>query len=122
MSSSTVEQRSAPTTARVLKNYVGGAWVAPSASVGSREIVNPATGATIATVPLSGAADVDAAVAAARAAFPGWRSTPSIERARMLFTLREKLLRDADRLARSVTTEMGKTLPDARAEVARAIE
>jgi malonate-semialdehyde dehydrogenase (acetylating)/methylmalonate-semialdehyde dehydrogenase len=122
MSSSTVEQRSAPTTARVLKNYVGGTWVAPSAPVGSREIVNPATGETIATVPLSGAADVDAAVAAAREAFPGWRSTPSIERARKLFTLREKLLANSDRLARSVTTEMGKTLPDARAEVARAIE
>ncbi|MDX6526235.1 MAG: malonate-semialdehyde dehydrogenase (acetylating) / methylmalonate-semialdehyde dehydrogenase, partial [Gaiellales bacterium] len=96
MSSSTVEQRSAPTTAHVLKNYVGGAWVAPSAPVGSREIVNPATGETIATVPLSGAADVDAAVAAAREAFPGWRSTPSIERARKLFTLREKLLANSD--------------------------
>jgi malonate-semialdehyde dehydrogenase (acetylating)/methylmalonate-semialdehyde dehydrogenase len=122
MSSSTIVEPSAQTTARILKNYIGGAWVAPQAPVGSREVVNPATGETIATVPLSGAADVDAAVAAARAAFPGWRSTPSIERARMLFSLREKLLRDADRLARSVTTEMGKTLPDARAEVARAIE
>jgi malonate-semialdehyde dehydrogenase (acetylating)/methylmalonate-semialdehyde dehydrogenase len=122
MSSSTIVEPSAQTTARILKNYIGGAWVAPQAPVGSRDVVNPATGATIATVPLSGAADVDAAVAAARAAFPGWRSTPSIERARMLFTLREKLLRDAERLARSVTTEMGKTLPDARAEVSRAIE
>ena len=70
-------------------------------------------------MPLSGAADVDAAVAAAREAFPGWRSTPSIERARMLFTLRERLLAARDELARSVTTEMGKTLADARAEVAR---
>ena len=118
MSSSTIVEASAQTRARILKNYIGGAWVAPGAPVGSREVVNPATGETIATVPLSGAADVDAAVAAARAAFPGWRSTPSIERARMLFTLRERLLRDADRLARSVTTEMGKTLPDARGEVA----
>ncbi|HEY1479219.1 MAG TPA: aldehyde dehydrogenase family protein, partial [Gaiellales bacterium] len=122
MSSSTIDKPTAPTTARVLKNYIGGAWVAPSAQVGSRPIVNPATGETIATVPLSGAADVDAAVAAARAAFPGWRSTPSIERARMLFTLRQRLLEGSDRLARSVTAEMGKTLPDARAEVARAIE
>ena len=51
-------------------------------------------------------------MSAARAAFPGWRSTPSIERARKLFTLRERLLANSDRLARSVTAEMGKTLPD----------
>jgi malonate-semialdehyde dehydrogenase (acetylating) / methylmalonate-semialdehyde dehydrogenase len=122
MSSSTVAERSAPITASVLKNYIGGAWVPPSAEVGSRDIVNPATGETLATVPLSGAADVDAAVAAAREAFPGWRSTPAIERARKLFTLRERLRASSDVLARSVTAEMGKTLPDARAEVARAIE
>ena len=122
MSSSTIVQPSAPDTARILKNYIGGAWVAPRAPVGSRDVVNPATGETIATVPLSGAADVDAAVAAARAAFPGWRSTPSIERARMLFTLRERLLgtpiawpaRSRRRWARRCRTP--------RAEVARAIE
>jgi malonate-semialdehyde dehydrogenase (acetylating)/methylmalonate-semialdehyde dehydrogenase len=122
MSSSTVEQPSAPTTARTLKNYVNGSWVDPAAAVGTRDVVNPATGETLARVPLSGAADVNAAVAAARAAFPAWRSTPPIERAQRLFTLRERLVQHADRLALSVTTEMGKTLPDAKAEIARAIE
>src|ERR687884_1257206 len=61
-------------------------------------------------------------VRAARAALPGWRNTPVIERCRYLFRLRELLVAHQDELARSVTTEMGKTLPDARAEVARAIE
>jgi hypothetical protein len=46
MSTSTVEQRSAPTTARVLKNYVGGAWVAPSGPRRTRALVKPPTGET----------------------------------------------------------------------------
>ncbi len=86
------------------------------------DVTNPATGETLARVPLSNAADVDAAVTAARAALPGWRSRPVIERARWLFGLRQVIEAHADELARSVTREMGKTLPDARAEVGRAIE
>ncbi|HWT94050.1 MAG TPA: CoA-acylating methylmalonate-semialdehyde dehydrogenase, partial [Solirubrobacteraceae bacterium] len=64
----------------------------------------------------------DAAVAAARAALPVWRDVNVIERARRLFSLREGLLARREDLARSVTAEMGKTIGDARAEVARAIE
>ncbi len=86
------------------------------------DVTNPATGETLARVPLSNAADVDAAVSAARAALPEWRSRPVIERARWLFGLRQVIEAHADELARSVTREMGKTLPDARAEVGRAIE
>ena len=106
---------------RVIRNYVGGSFVEAN-SVGTLDVTNPATGATLAQVPLSSAADVDAAVEAARAAFPGWRRTPTIERARRLFTLREGLLQSVDRLAELVTLDMGKTLPDAKAEVMRAIE
>ena len=73
-------------------------------------------------MPLSGAADVDAAVAAARAAFPAWRSRSTIERARWLFGFRQVLEAHQDEVARSITREMGKTFPDARAEVGRAIE
>jgi malonate-semialdehyde dehydrogenase (acetylating) / methylmalonate-semialdehyde dehydrogenase len=111
------------TATRLLDNYVAGAWTpASAASEDPLDVINPATGEVLARVPLSGAADLDAAVAAARAALPEWRAVSTIERARRLFTLRERLLERSDDMARSVTTEMGKTIADARAEVARAIE
>src|SRR5207244_2715190 len=62
------------------------------------------------------------AVAAARAAFPAWRSRSTIERARWLFGFRQVLEAHQDEVARSITREMGKTFADARAEVGRAIE
>ena len=67
-------------------------------------------------------ANVGAAVAAAREALPAWRGVSVIQRARHLFALREGLEARKEDLARSVTTEMGKTIDDARAEVARMIE
>ena len=76
----------------------------------------------LARVPLSAAADLDAAVAAARAALPQWRAVSAIGRSQKLFALRQGLVERREDLARSVTAEMGKTLPDARAEVARMIE
>ena len=108
------------TATRLLDNYVAGAWTpATAASDDPLDVTNPATGEVLARVPLSGAADLDAAVAAARAALPEWRAVSTIERARRLFTLRERLVERHEDLARSVTTEMGKTIADARAEVAR---
>ena len=86
------------------------------------DVSNPANGEVLARVPLSGAADLDAAVRAARAALPEWRAVSTIARARKLFELRERLVARKEDLARSVTTEMGKTIADARAEVARMIE
>ena len=106
---------------RVLDNYIGGAWTA-SSSDDALDVTNPASGEVVARVPLSSTADLDAAVAAARAALPAWRSVSVIERARKLFTLRAELDARREELARSVTTEMGKTIADARAEVARMIE
>ena len=85
-------------------------------------MVAPATGEVLARVPLSGRADLDAAVDAARAALPEWRAVSVIQRARLMFALREGLDARSEELARSVTTEMGKTIADARAEVARMIE
>ena len=111
----------ATTTTRILSNYVGGRWT-ESASSELLDVTNPASGEVIARVPLSTAAELDAAVAAARAALPAWRAVAVPERARRLFALREKLDARREDLARSVTTEMGKTLPDARAEVGRMIE
>ena len=86
------------------------------------DVTKPSTGEVLARVPLSGAADLDAAVDAARGALAQWRAVSTIARARKLFELRERLVARSEELARSVTTEMGKPLADARAEVARMIE
>jgi malonate-semialdehyde dehydrogenase (acetylating) / methylmalonate-semialdehyde dehydrogenase len=110
------------TATRLIDNYVGGAWTPARAASDALDVTNPATGEVIARVPLSGAADLDAAVTAARAALPEWRAVSVIERARRLFALREGLSARHEDLARSVTAEMGKTIADARAEVARMIE
>jgi malonate-semialdehyde dehydrogenase (acetylating)/methylmalonate-semialdehyde dehydrogenase len=110
------------TATRLLDNYVGGAWTPAVAATDALDVTNPATGEVLARVPLSGRADLDAAVAAARAALPEWRAVSVIERARRLFALREGLSARHEDLARSVTTEMGKTIADARAEVGRMIE
>ena len=75
-----------------LRNYVGGRWVEPPTAVETLDDVDPASGEVAALVPLSGAAEVDAAVAAARAAQPGWRAVPPQERARAVLALREELL------------------------------
>ena len=104
-----------------LKNYVGGRWTEATATA-TQEVRNPATDELLAHVPLSGAADVDAAVQAALAAFPGWRRTPPQERTQPFFRLRELLVRQRDELARMIVTEMGKTLEDARGEVQRGID
>ena len=112
-----------PTTSatRVLDNYIGGAW--GPAQAGERlPVVNPADGSILAEVPLSDARELDRAVDAARAALPEWRAVSVIERARRLFDLRNGLDARREELARSVTAEMGKTIGDARAEVARMIE
>jgi malonate-semialdehyde dehydrogenase (acetylating) / methylmalonate-semialdehyde dehydrogenase len=106
---------------RRLRNYVGGAWV----DVGGAEVLetrSPASGEVLAEVPLSSVADVAAATAAARAAFPAWRATPPQQRARALFKLRDLVDGHREELARLVTTDMGKTFDDAFAEVGRGIE
>jgi malonate-semialdehyde dehydrogenase (acetylating) / methylmalonate-semialdehyde dehydrogenase len=104
-----------------LANYVGGEW-RPAGGVEAMADVDPATGETVAMVPLSGAAEVDAAVAAARAAQPGWREVPPQRRARAVLALREELLRRREELSALVSADMGKTLPDADGEVGRGLE
>jgi malonate-semialdehyde dehydrogenase (acetylating)/methylmalonate-semialdehyde dehydrogenase len=110
------------TTTRLLDNYIAGRWTPAQAATEILDVTNPSTGETLARVPLSGAADLDAAVQAARAALPEWRAVSTIARARKLFDLRERLVARHDEMARMVTTEMGKTIADATAEVARMIE
>jgi malonate-semialdehyde dehydrogenase (acetylating)/methylmalonate-semialdehyde dehydrogenase len=86
------------------------------------EVTEPATGAITARLALAAPADVDAAVAAAKAAFPAWRDTSLARRARVLFRFRELLDARAGELAELITAEHGKVLADARGEVARGQE
>src|SRR5262245_11027899 len=107
--------------ARTLQNYIGGSFV-DAASTETLEDRDPATGALAAHVPLSGAADVDAAVSAARQAQPAWRAVPPQERARAVLALRDVLVSHREELTALVTADMGKTLVDADGEVGRGIE
>lgn len=104
-----------------LGNYIGGAWI-PSSGTRTLSITNPATGALLTRVPCSGESDIDRAVSVAAEAFATWREVPAVQRARYLFRFRAALDRRAEDLARTVTTEHGKTLDEARAEVRRGIE
>ena len=104
-----------------LHHYVHGARV-PGSSGRFGDVFDPATGAVTARVPLAGAAEVDAAVRAAAAAFGPWRDTPPLRRAAVLFRFKELLDRHSDELARLVCAEHGKVLNDARGSVARGIE
>lgn len=108
-------------SATTLQNYVGGRWIDVDGAE-LHDVINPANGEVISRVPYSTAAHLDEAVRAARAALPAWRGVSTIARARILFTLREKLEAGKDEIARLVVAEMGKTLPDATAEVGRMIE
>ena len=86
--------------------YIGGEWVSP-ASDECIDIVNAATEAVMGRVPAGGAADVDRAVAAARAAFAGWSATPLDERLGALGRISEGIMARNDELARSVVGEVG---------------
>jgi malonate-semialdehyde dehydrogenase (acetylating)/methylmalonate-semialdehyde dehydrogenase len=86
------------------------------------EIFNPATGNLGARVPLAGAAEVDAAVAAAARAWPAWAATTPLRRARVLFKFKELVERHLDELARLVTAEHGKVFSDAKGSVQRGLE
>lgn len=104
-----------------LENYVNGAWCRATASEYA-DVTNPATGELLARTPLSAAADVDAAVQAAAAAFPAWRRTPPGERIQYLFKLKNLLEENLDELAKIITIENGKTFAEAKAEMRRTIE
>ena len=104
-----------------LQNYIDGRWI-DADSKRSLAVTNPATGETIARVPLSPAAAVDQAVQAAARAFPAWRQTPVSRRVKPLFQLAELCHRHEEEICRTLVAEMGKSLTDARAEMKRTIE
>jgi malonate-semialdehyde dehydrogenase (acetylating)/methylmalonate-semialdehyde dehydrogenase len=104
-----------------ITHYIGGARSAGT-SPRAQDVTNPATGAVTGRVHLANAADVDAAVAAAQAAFPAWADTPPIRRARVMFKFLELVNLHKDDLARAITAEHGKVFTDAQGEVSRGID
>ena len=111
----------APPVARTLRNYVAGSW-RPASVEESLEDRDPVSGEIRALVPLSGRAEVDAAVDAAASVQAEWRQVAPQRRARAIMRLRSELADRREDLARLVTDDMGKTLADARGEVMRGIE
>ncbi|WAX80829.1 aldehyde dehydrogenase family protein [Streptomyces sp. KMM 9044] len=89
--------------------YIDGAW-RPAAGPDVIEVVNPADGQVIATVPAGTAEDVDAAVRAARSALPAWAATTPAERAARLAALRDVLVARQNEIAETVTAELGAPL------------
>ena len=110
----------APTLLKI-PNFIDGQWV-ESNTAEWLDVTNPATGETIAKVPLTGAQEVSRAIEAAAAAFPAWRRTPPEDRIQPLFRLKQLLEENLDPLSRILTEENGKTLAEAKAEFRRAIE
>jgi malonate-semialdehyde dehydrogenase (acetylating) / methylmalonate-semialdehyde dehydrogenase len=107
---------------RVLRNFVGGEWVDAHPDATLIDDLDPASGQLLARVPLSRAADVDRAAAAAAAAQPAWRAVAPQVRARAVRELGRVLDAHRDELAALVTRDMGKTTADAAGEVGRGIE
>jgi malonate-semialdehyde dehydrogenase (acetylating) / methylmalonate-semialdehyde dehydrogenase len=104
----------------VIANLVGGRWIQPETE--SLPIYNPASGEVIEQVPLSGAAEVDAAVRAAATAYETWSRSPVMERVRLMFRYKALLEDHVEELAAIVTRHHGKTLEEARGEIRRGIE
>jgi malonate-semialdehyde dehydrogenase (acetylating) / methylmalonate-semialdehyde dehydrogenase len=104
-----------------LGHFIGGKRVAgKSGRFG--DVFNPAAGEVTVHVAFADNSEIDAAVAAAREAFPAWAATPPLSRARVMFKYKELLEQNRDKLARMIGSEHGKVLADATGEVTRGIE
>ncbi len=110
-------------TAAAIKvpHYINGAWVESTAS-NWQDVMNPASGEVLGSVPQVEAAEVSMAVEAAAAAYPDWRRTPAEDRIQPLFKLKFLLEEHIDELSRVITRENGKTFGEAKGELRRAIE
>lgn len=109
------------TAENTFQNYIGGTWQAAQSGQ-TFPNYNPATGELLGHFPLSDQADVDAAVAAARAAFKTWRLVPAPKRGEILYRVGELLMRHKEELARLMTQEMGKVLKETRGDVQEGID
>jgi malonate-semialdehyde dehydrogenase (acetylating)/methylmalonate-semialdehyde dehydrogenase len=99
--------------------FIGGEW---RTAAGGTPVFNPSTGDVISECPAGGADEANGAVEAAAAAFPAWRDTPVVERARVMFRYRQLLEENFDRLCATVSREHGKTLVEARGSLFRGLE
>ena len=108
-------------TQPVLSLWINGKAQA-AASTRTAEIFNPATGQVIRRTPLASRQDIELAVAAARRAFPGWRDTTPLRRARVLMRFRELMQAHRDELVHLICEEHGKTREDAAGSLQRGIE
>jgi malonate-semialdehyde dehydrogenase (acetylating) / methylmalonate-semialdehyde dehydrogenase len=106
---------------RAIPHWIGGRPVT-GASGRTAKVYNPATGQVQALAPMANAAELDAAVAAAQAAFPAWSAQPPLRRARVMFRFRELFEQRLDDFARLITSEHGKVFSDARGEATRGLE
>lgn len=105
----------------MIENFIGGTRVATTSGK-SQAVFNPASGEAIDELGLSSAAEVNAAVDVAAAAFPAWSNTPPLKRAAIMFKFNELLIKHADDVAREISREHGKTHDDALGEVQRGRE
>src|SRR5256884_3625935 len=101
--------------------FINGQWMESNAREWA-DVLNPATGETLAKVPLADAAEVTKAIDAAAAAYPQWRRTPPEDRIQPLFKLKQLLEDHLEELGRIITKENGKALSEAKGELRRAIE
>ena len=106
---------------KTIKNYINGKWVEAENS-GYIDVENPSTGEILCKSPLSTTAEVNRAIDAAAEAFKAWRSIPVARRVEPLYKLATLLRDNEEKVARVLVTEMGKSLPDARAEMKRIYE
>src|SRR5262245_41896532 len=106
----------------LIGNFINGTW-APSQRTDckTQKNINPATGESLGEVTLSTREDAEAAIAAAKAAFPAWRAMPSPKRGEILARAAIEMTRRKDELARALTLEEGKTLGESAGEVQKAI-
>ncbi len=104
----------------IIKNFIDGEWVESKGEI--MDVVNPVKDEIIAKVGMSTKEETDAAVKAAQEAYPDWRRTPAVTRARYLYRLRELLEENFEELSRVQTQEHGKTIDESRGETRRGIE
>jgi len=104
-----------------LGHWINGKHV-PGTSGRTADVYNPATGEVQATVALASKAELDEAIAAAAKAQPGWAATNPQRRARVLMEFVRLINRDMDKLATALSSEHGKTLPDARGDIQRGVD
>jgi malonate-semialdehyde dehydrogenase (acetylating)/methylmalonate-semialdehyde dehydrogenase len=105
----------------IYPHWIGGR-ATPGSSGRAADVFNPSLGVVAARVALASENEVDAAVGAARAAFPGWAATPALKRARVLFKFKEIVEQRRGQLAKLIASEHGKLVSDAAGEVTRGLE